>query len=130
MFTFIHAQIISKDGFDFQNQAVSWVKENYPETILFDFDNWSSAEIFQYATQLTKEDSNTIILIEKKAEEPAHSIATWLEKILKHQVAIKIFIRGDDKFFKILANKFPNQIMVVQENTAWQDALKLLWNYK
>jgi hypothetical protein len=130
MFTFIHAQIISKDGFNFQNKVLSWVKLHYPKAVCFDFDNWSGGDIVQYATQLLKEESNAIILIEKCTEEPTHGIATWVEKILKQHQSIKILILGDDKFLNILANKYPSQIWLVSDYVAWQATLKKLWNQK
>ena len=68
MRTFIHVKIIMPNEFDFQNEAMNWVKINFPEASLFDFDNNSSAEIFQYSTQFLNAATEKIILIEKKSE--------------------------------------------------------------
>ena len=130
MRTFIHVKILMPNEFDFQNEAMNWVKINFPEASLFDFDNNSSAEIFQYSTQFLNAATEKIILIEKKSEAPATAVATWVEKILKQDTDAHFYILGDDKFLNILSTKKPKQVLLVKLDAEWKEEMLKLWNHK
>ena len=130
MRTFIHVKIIAPNEFDFKNEAMNWVKINFPEVCLYDFDNNSGAEMFQYANQLLNTATEKIILIEKNSEAPATGVAMWVEKILKQDSDAQFFILGEDKFLNILSIKKPKQVLLVKHEAEWKEEMVKLWNYK
>lgn len=130
MRTFIHIKITAPNEFDFQNEAMNWVKINFPEVCLYDFDNNSGAEMFQYANQLLTTANEKIILIEKSCQAPATGIATWVEKILKQDCDAQFLILGEDRFLNILSIKKPNQVLLVKHDEAWKKEMVKRWSYK
>jgi len=113
---FLYLQITDlPEGVKFYSPITAYIKEQYPDVILFDFDNHSDTIISSYATKLLADSTNTVLFIESNLDSNLSKLMPFLTNLLDNPEGVKIILSGKNARLGKMISILPH--LEIPENT-------------
>lgn len=81
----IHIEVANEFSGSYQKPIISWAKEQFPNLVTFDFDNFSEPSIMDYGIDLLKQAEQVIVIIDADTEDKAGSLVKFMNKLTKEK---------------------------------------------
>jgi hypothetical protein len=127
MNTIIFFSISSGENFQYGNTLLTKLKEQYTNTIFFDFDNHSEGILFGYFSRILeenkKEDQNTMIIIEA-FDSTTKGVIPFCETLLRSKDYVKAVLIGEHAIVEKMLASLKSFTKI--ENPGDQDLISLI----